>query len=188
LSVRRRTGTQPRTLGLLLAAACALATSACAGPGVAPAHERLRTPGPDEVGPRAAADCPALLRSADLPSRPFTTDACSLFPDGDWADCCIAHDIAYWCGGSFASRRAADRRLRACVAARHGGCGGRTLGALMEAGVFFGGSPWLPTPWRWGYGHRYPAGYANDVRDDATTRRSRAEEPDGRRPVPNTDD
>ncbi len=37
--------------------------------------------------------------------RPFTSDGCSLFPDGTtrdrtrWCDCCMGHDIACWQGG-----------------------------------------------------------------------------------------
>jgi hypothetical protein len=26
------------------------------------------------------------------------------------------------------------------------------IGSLFYAGVRLGGAPWLPTPWRWGYG------------------------------------
>jgi len=46
--------------------------------------------------------------------KPFTTDGCSLFPDGTlkdntlWKSCCIEHDKAYWRGGSYPERQAAD--------------------------------------------------------------------------------
>lgn len=26
------------------------------------------------------------------------------------------------------------------------------MGSIMYLGIRIGGSPWLPTPWRWGYG------------------------------------
>jgi len=49
---------------------------------------------------------------------PFTTDGCSLFPDrsitgaSDWCDCCLAHDLAYWRGGTEEDRLKADRGLK----------------------------------------------------------------------------
>jgi len=79
------------------------------------------------------------------------------WPDGTWGDCCVEHDITYWCGGSRSDRREADRLLRACAARSVTGWRGATLGALLEAGVFVGGAPWLPSPWRWGYGHPFPS-------------------------------
>ncbi len=34
------------------------------------------------------------------------------------------------------------------------------MGNIMYIGVRIGGSPWLPTPWRWGYGWNvWPKGY-----------------------------
>ena len=72
-----------------------------------------------------------------------------------WEGCCVVHDRAYWAGGTWADRRAADRRLRQCVAAN-----GHPLWAwLMWAGVRIGGTPYLPTAWRWGYGWHWPHGY-----------------------------
>jgi hypothetical protein len=83
------------------------------------------------------------------PPHPFTTDGCSMAPDGDIADCCVDHDIAYWCGGTAEQRREADRRLADCVRERgHSRC----YSGFVEATVRMGGAPWLPTPWRWGYG------------------------------------
>ena len=46
--------------------------------------------------------------------RPFTSDGCSVFPDGTisqsrkWLKCCVEHDKAYWLGGTYAERLAAD--------------------------------------------------------------------------------
>jgi hypothetical protein len=89
--------------------------------------------------------------AAAVPPTAFTTDACTLWPDDGWAECCVAHDMAYWCGGTGAERRAADETLRACIA-RHE----RRLATLMLVGVRAGGAGWMPTPWRWGYGWRWP--------------------------------
>lgn len=111
----------------------------------------------------AAALATCLLASpagaADL--EPFTTDGCSAFPNGTpsdrelWLDCCVAHDFAYWKGGTYAERLAADRELEHCVANQ----GKPDLGRLMLAGVRVGGSPFWPTSFRWGYGWRYPRFY-----------------------------
>ena len=34
----------------------------------------------------------------EKPPHPFTTDGCSMWPDDGWAQCCVEHDFAYWCG------------------------------------------------------------------------------------------
>lgn len=93
--------------------------------------------------------------------EPFTTDGCSVSPEGTpsdksaWLHCCINHDIAYWVGGSRAKRKAADRSLNACISQ----AGYPRIGTLYYLAVRNGGSPWLSTPWRWGYGWPYRQGY-----------------------------
>jgi hypothetical protein len=94
---------------------------------------------------RAVEACRA--RQVPLPPAPFRTDGCSAWLDDGWVDCCVTHDMAYWCGGSAAERTAADRALERCVAAS-----GAHVGPLMYAGVRVGAMGWLPFPWRWGYG------------------------------------
>ena len=92
----------------------------------------------------------------------FSTDGCSRFPDrsligpGDWCDCCLAHDLAYWRGGTEQERQAADEALRRCVADKTHNL---TLANLMHAGVRAGGGPYLFTAYRWGYGWPYGRGY-----------------------------
>ena len=94
--------------------------------------------------------------SLDL--KPFVTDGCSLFPDGTcrektkWRECCVAHDGAYWQGGSREERRKADRQLERCVREKTGGKG---LGRIMHGAVRVFGSPVFPTWYRWGYGWPY---------------------------------
>src|SRR5690606_31175142 len=86
---------------------------------------------------------------------------CSSFPNGTfqqnqlWLSCCVAHDYAYWKGGSYQDRLAADEALEACVSA----VGEPEIALLMLAGVRVGGSPYLPTKFRWGYGWPFPQGY-----------------------------
>jgi hypothetical protein len=102
---------------------------------------------------------PCIAVGGDL--KPFTTDACSSFPNGNiehqslWASCCVRHDLAYWKGGTYEERLEADNNLAACVSQ----VGEPEIAALMLAGVRVGGSPYYPTPYRWGYGWPYPRGY-----------------------------
>jgi tyrosine-protein phosphatase SIW14 len=101
-------------------------------------------------------DAPA----ADL--RPFSSDGCSLFPDGTirdrtkWCDCCLSHDIAYWQGGSTDERKKADEALRKCV---HERTGDKNLAETMYLGVRAGGHPAFPAWYRWAYGWSYGRGY-----------------------------
>ena len=104
-----------------------------------------------ELEARAASFCD----QAFAPSRPFITDGCSIWPDGAWVECCVEHDIPYWCGGSREQRLEADRKLRECVA----DASGRSLGWTMYLGVRAGGHPSLPFYWRWGFGHPWPEAY-----------------------------
>ena len=49
---------------------------------------------------------PATIYAAEL--APFSSDGCSLFPEGSgensdlWLSCCRAHDLSYWRGGTRA--------------------------------------------------------------------------------------
>lgn len=102
-----------------------------------------------------------LLQSTGASLSNFTTDGCSSFPNGTmkapslWLQCCTEHDFDYWKGGSFQERLESDQRLQLCVA----GKGEAAVAALMLAGVRVGGSPLVPTPFRWGYGWPYPRMY-----------------------------
>jgi hypothetical protein len=93
--------------------------------------------------------------------KDFTTDGCSSFPDGTirqdalWKYCCVVHDYSYWQGGSYEDRKMADQALQHCVAQ----VGEPEISRLMLAGVRVGGTPYLPTKFRWGYGWSWPRGY-----------------------------
>jgi len=93
--------------------------------------------------------------------KPFTSDGCSIFPDGTfhqkelWLSCCTAHDYAYWQGGTLEERLVADKELRQCVSK----VGEPQIANLMLVGVRVGGSPYFPTSFRWGYGWPYPRWY-----------------------------
>jgi hypothetical protein len=93
---------------------------------------------------------------------PFTSDGCSLFPDGTlkhrdkWCDCCQNHDLAYWQGGNAKDRDQADASLRDCVLTQ---TGDQQLAEIMYLGARAGGHPAFPTWYRWGYGWPYGRGY-----------------------------
>jgi hypothetical protein len=118
----------------------------------------------------------AICSAGDL--KPFTTDGCSAFPDGTpndrtaWAKCCIAHDLSYWKGGTYGEREEADRALENCV----GGIGEPEIAELMRAGVRAGGSPYWPTPFRWGYGWPYLRGYKELTGEEKAEVQRRVEE------------
>ena len=110
--------------------------------------------------------------------KPFTSDGCSSFPDGTfehnqlWLSCCTAHDYAYWQGGTYHERLLADKELQQCVAK----VGEPHIANLMLAGVRVGGSPYLPTTFRWGYGWSYSRWYK--VLTDAEKKQIKAMEYD----------
>ncbi|NIB44643.1 hypothetical protein HBA55_33985 [Pseudomaricurvus alkylphenolicus] len=99
--------------------------------------------------------------ASDAKLKPFTSDGCSAFPDGSleqrqlWLQCCTEHDYAYWKGGTYKEREDADFALKACVEK----VGEEEIALLMLAGVRVGGTPFLPTKFRWGYGWPYPRFY-----------------------------
>ena len=107
-----------------------------------------------KVAQEARNDCETRRGASNVPPNPFTTDGCSVCPDGTWQKCCVDHDKWYWCGGSAEDRKTADGELRACVARES-----ENIGRVMWVGVRLGGVPWLPFPWRWGYGWPWPRGY-----------------------------
>ncbi len=95
-----------------------------------------------------------------MPDYQFTTDGCSRWFDESWVSCCVVHDILYWCGGSAEDRKEADNIMMQCANQK-----AALMGGIMYPGVRIGGSPWLPTPWRWGYGwEKWPIGYQKTVR------------------------
>lgn len=96
----------------------------------------------------------AAAASATPFARPFASDGCTFWPDDGWRACCVQHDYAYWRGGSYRDRLLADLELAHCV-----GTLGPALvpvGWLMFAGSQVGGASHWPTPFRWGWGHRWP--------------------------------
>jgi len=85
----------------------------------------------------------------------FKSDGCTLFPDGNYRDCCVEHDKAYYFGGTLKERRTADNQLYDCVKAKNGPHS-KMVAGIMWVGVRIGAVPFLPTPFRWGFGNKYP--------------------------------
>ena len=135
--------------------------------------------------PIGTGDCLAAEPTGAGGLKSFMTDGCSLFPDraligrGDWCGCCVAHDLAYWRGGTSEARLLADKALRACVARV---TGNEALAELMYEGVRAGGGPYFYTSYRWGYGwpdrHSYrPLSTAESTLADHLEQDYRAREP-----------
>jgi hypothetical protein len=101
-----------------------------------------------------------LPRWADDPPTPFKTDGCTGVPDFNFRSCCVTHDRVYWQGGACRDRLAADIRLRSCIQDH----GHPHVAELYFLAVRVGGSPLLPTPWRWGFGWPLGFGYSESCR------------------------
>ncbi len=92
-------------------------------------------------------------RALEADMRPFTTDGCTLSPDGTprrpklWRHCCVAHDLRLWGGGGKPAHVDADKKLKACVAS----VAGKRTAEIFFAGVRIGKlSPWKIPSMRWG--------------------------------------
>lgn len=70
----------------------------------------------------------------------------------EWRHCCEIHDKAYYYGGTKKQKIIADEKLGSCVSKV---VGNKFLGKAMQAAVEIGGGPYLPTPYRWGYGEDF---------------------------------
>lgn len=81
----------------------------------------------------------------------FKSDGCTLFPDGNYCDCCVAHDKDYYFGGTRKERWRSDKRLYNCVRKKKG-WQNKLIAPIMLVGVRIGGVSFLPTPFRWGFG------------------------------------
>jgi hypothetical protein len=151
IGIVTRTG-GPRLAPLACVLSCILScTLSCA---TVPRVPEAPTPEEQPLVDHAHAWCAAAGYPAGVPPRSFTTDSCTGWIDGDLHECCVEHDVAYWCGGSVEGRLEADRSFRACAEERTPGQSG-----LVYYSVRMWGVPWLPTSWRWGYGHPFGTGY-----------------------------
>ena len=79
----------------------------------------------------------------------FTSNGCSVFPEGDSFACCYVHDMVYWQGGTASDRRRADLALHQCVVNI---TGNYLASGMMYTAVSLFGMPGVPTRVKWGYG------------------------------------
>lgn len=110
----------------------------------------------------------SLSFSTENELRPFTTDGCSVVPDFSFTSCCVEHDVDYWKGGTKQERKESDKRLRACVKEKSNGL----TGSMFYWGVRVGGTPYMATSYRWGYGWKFlrPYGELNEAELEQVTR------------------
>ena len=135
-----------RTLRLLTVAAASFFTSGCA---TIIGNELDESGFTELIQDIAHARCAFRRGNTNfVPEKPFTSDGCTLWPDGKWRSCCVVHDMDYWCGGSRDARLEADQELRHCVMHFTNDINA----SLMELGVRLAGGEIWPTRWRWGYG------------------------------------
>ncbi|MGI8670008.1 MAG: hypothetical protein ACR2J3_09225 [Aridibacter sp.] len=81
----------------------------------------------------------------------YQSDGCTFFPDGNYRDCCVAHDKDYYKGGSWKERRASDKHLYSCVRNKKG-WKNKFAAPVIWVGVRAFGASFLPTTFRWGFG------------------------------------
>jgi hypothetical protein len=86
------------------------------------------------------------MAAAIFQTRSFSQDTLRL-------DCRTVHDLAYRRGGTAQQRLLADQELRVCVS----DLGRPLIAGIMFAGVRLGGSPHIPTSFRWGIWLAVPA-------------------------------
>lgn len=87
-----------------------------------------------------------------VPDTEFKTDGCTFWFDGNWWECCEAHDLDYWKGGSYADRAVSDAKLQRCVARK----GHPVQAWVMHTFVRALGGCWIPWSYRWGSGWPWP--------------------------------
>ncbi len=88
--------------------------------------------------------------------KAFESDGCSMFFDGTWGECCFEHDKIYHKGGASYLRYRADLDLKKCVREKSSSL---LLSEIIYIAVRIFGSPYLPSPWRWGFGYSYGRAY-----------------------------
>lgn len=101
---------------------------------------------------------------AEIPPE-YKSDGCTLFPDGNYRDCCVRHDREYFQGGSCRDRRRSDDRLYRCVRSKKGWYN-KIVAPVMWIGVRIGGVSFLPTPFRWGFGKSWRKNFQKKKRSE----------------------
>lgn len=84
--------------------------------------------------------------------RPFSSDGCSQSPNGlngyNFVECCVAHDVSYWIGGTLQAKEKADADLAMCIEQK----ANKAISEVYLHGVSIGGTAKGLNTFRWGYG------------------------------------
>lgn len=64
---------------------------------------------------------------------------CTMWPNGNWINCCIGHDYDYADGGTLKDKIIADFKLGRCVWKK----GHPIIGIVMALGLSILGYPWF---------------------------------------------
>ncbi|XLQ20709.1 MAG: FAD-binding oxidoreductase [Candidatus Moraniibacteriota bacterium] len=88
--------------------------------------------------------------------KEFITDGCTLFIEFTWKECCMKHDEQYWLGGNTQKRKNVDTEFKKCVYEKSNQ---KVVSQVMYGVVRVMGTPFVVTPWRWGYGWEFGRGY-----------------------------
>jgi len=95
-------------------------------------------------------------KNTAMPPRPFIFDGCTLFPDKigtlSLKEICLAHDIAYWIGGTPDEKKAADQKFKDDLS--DSGIVGKIISPIAYTGVVIFGDTWLTRQFNanWGFG------------------------------------
>ena len=101
--------------------------------------------------------------------RPFNTDGCTLAPEGTWRDkdkwkqCCVAHDLRLWGGGTKSERKDADLKLRSCMEEKAGPIIANIFWLAVKAGSY---SPFKLANKEWGNAWYSNSGYRSLSHDE----------------------
>ena len=82
--------------------------------------------------------------------KDFIYDGCSMFPDGNYSECCTKHDIRYFTWGDWRERLTSDNNLYQCVKDKRS-IWHKVLAPIMWTWVRIGWAPIFPTSFRWGF-------------------------------------
>lgn len=83
----------------------------------------------------------------------FASDGCTWFPDGNYRECCEAHDREYFAGGNWKARWRSDKKLFLCVAAKSKFYN-KFVAPVIWLGVRAGGVSWFNARFSWGFGKK----------------------------------
>ncbi len=94
--------------------------------------------------------------------KPFQTDGCTFFYEGNWKDCCLEHDLYYWIGGDQDKQDMADLKLKYCIEKAQG----KTYAALIYFMVRLGHYSPIKYKYHWGWGRENAKKYHSELEEN----------------------